>query len=83
MTNGEFISFFYSQFGYDYGSPINIIDGLSTNFSYLGRGIHAAITENNYTILNDTTCKHENKYVNKLTKNLEFMVCPDCKEEIK
>lgn len=33
----------------------------------------------------DTTesgCKHPNKYLNRLSANLSFMVCPDCKKEV-
>jgi hypothetical protein len=29
------------------------------------------------------TCQHPRKYLNKISNSLEFMVCPDCKEEVK
>lgn len=28
-------------------------------------------------------CSHPKKYLNKITTALQFMVCPDCKEEVK
>ena len=28
-------------------------------------------------------CKHENAYLNTLSMNLSFWVCPDCKKELK
>jgi hypothetical protein len=28
------------------------------------------------------SCNHPNKYLNKISSNLQFWVCPDCKEEV-
>jgi hypothetical protein len=29
-----------------------------------------------------TGCQHKKKYLNKISANLQFWVCPDCKQEI-
>lgn len=28
-------------------------------------------------------CSHKNKYLNKISNSLQFMYCPECKEEVK
>jgi hypothetical protein len=35
-----------------------------------------------YYETSDKGCKHPNKYLNRLSANLSFMVCPDCKKEV-
>jgi hypothetical protein len=82
MSEEEFISFYYSQFGYDCGSPRAIADSLTDYFTYLGRGYSARRTKPALKQEESGECKHPKKYLNKLTKNLQFMVCPDCKKEV-
>jgi hypothetical protein len=84
MCEEEFVTFYFSQFGYDCGSPRAIADSLgSETFTYLGRGFTAKkIVEASKQEENTNQCRHPNKYLNILTKNLQFMVCPDCKKEV-
>jgi len=38
--------------------------------------------EDDRKLASHRTCKHENRYINKISANLAFWYCPDCKKDL-
>jgi NMD protein affecting ribosome stability and mRNA decay len=59
----------------------NIFDAQAALYS---RGVESLVFKQEYLtkIEQPDTCKHPNKYANRISRAMVFMVCPDCKKDL-
>lgn len=84
LNYGEFVDFYFKEFGYDCGSPHAIVSSLTpTHSTYLGKGFSVTMEaiEDAVDCPAVKWCSHPKKYTQKhLT--FQFDYCPDCKKEV-